>query len=267
MNQTPMQTQIDAANAYEALMVPALFARKAVEVADAAKLAAGERVLDVACGTGMLSREAAARVGAAGFVAGLDRNEGMLHVAKQLAPQIEWHCGIAESLPFPDQSFDAVVSQFGLMFFQDRAGAIREVLRVLRPSGRFAIAVWNSLANIPAYAIETRLLEQMAGSKAAEAVSAPFVLGNRDDLLKLFKDAGAPPTEITTTRSQAMFPSVKVMLEADLRGWLPMAGVVLSEETIKRILEAAERDLAKYVAADGTVSFECSALIVTGKKG
>lgn len=266
MNQIPLQAQINAANAYEALMVPALFARKSVEVADAANLTSGQRVLDVACGTGILSREAATRVGAAGSVAGLDRNAGMLHVAKQLAPQIEWHCGAAESLPFPDRSFDAVVSQFGLMFFQDRAGAIREMLRVLRPSGRFAIAVWNSLTNIPAYAIETKLLERMADSKAVEALSAPFALGNRDDLLMLFKDAGATPIEITTARSQATFPSVQVMLEADLRGWLPMAGVVLSEETIVRILKAGERDLAPYVAADGTVSFECSALIATGKK-
>jgi SAM-dependent methyltransferase len=266
MNPLPLQAQIDAANAYEALMVPALFRRKASDVADAAKIAAGQRVLDVACGTGILSREAASRVGPGGFVAGLDRNAGMLHVAKQLAPQIEWHCGGAESLPFPDQSFDIVVSQFGLMFFQDRAEAIREVLRVLKPSGRFAIAVWNSLENIPAYAIEAKLLEQMAGPEAADAVSAPFVLGNQDKLITLFKGGGVPLVEITTARSPATFPNVRAMFEADLRGWLPMVGVVLSDETIERIIAAAERNLAPFVTANGTISFECSALIVTGAK-
>jgi SAM-dependent methyltransferase len=266
MNPLPLQVQIDVANAYEALMVPALFGRKALEVADAANIAPGQRVLDVACGTGILSREAMSRVGLSGFVAGLDRNAGMLHVAKQLAPEIEWHRGDAESLPFPDQSFDVVVSQFGLMFFQDRTEAIREVLRVLKPSGRFAIAVWNSLANIPAYATEVRLLEQMAGAEAADAVSAPFVLGNHDDLHAVFKQAGAPPVEITTARSPAIFPSVRTMFEADLRGWLPMMGVVLSEETIERILAAAERELAPLVNGDGTIAFECSALIVTGAK-
>ena len=264
MNQIPLQAQIDAANAYEALMVPALFGRKASEVADAAQITEGQRVLDVACGTGVLSREAASRVGPTGSVAGLDRNAGMLHVAKQLAPEIEWHSGIAESLPFPDQSFDAVVSQFGLMFFQDRRQAIREVLRVLKSTGRFAIAVWNSLANIPAYALEVRLLERMAGRNAAEAVSAPFVLGNRDELKSLFEDAGAPPVEITIAHGGATFPSVNVMLEADLRGWLPMMGIVLTEEVIEQILEAAQHELASYVTPDGAISFECSALIVTG---
>jgi SAM-dependent methyltransferase len=247
-------------------MVPALFGRKASEVTDAAQITEGQRVLDVACGTGVLSREAASRVGPTGFVAGLDRNAGMLHVAKQLAPEIEWHCGSAESLPFPDQSFDAVVSQFGLMFFQDRPQAIREMVRVLKSTGRFAIAVWNSLATIPAYATEARLLEQMAGRNAANAVSAPFILGNRDELLSLFKDAGAPRVEITTARSPATFPSVKVMLEADLRGWLPMMGIVIGEQVIEQILEAAHQELAPYVTPDGTISFECSALIVTGVK-
>lgn len=266
MNEASLQAQIDAANAYESLMVPALFGRRALDVADAARIASGQRVLDVACGTGVLTREAASRVGPAGFVAGLDRNAGMLHVANQLAPDIEWHCGVAESLPFPDQSFDVVVSQFGLMFFQNRPAAIAEVLRVLRPSGRFAIAVWDSLENIPAYATEAKLLAQMAGPNAAHAMSAPFALGDRNELKTLFKAAGAPPIEITTVRGPATFPSVRVMMESDLRGWLPLVGVVLSEDAITQILEAAERDLKPYVTADGSVSFECSALIVAGTK-
>jgi hypothetical protein len=152
------------------------------------------------------------------------------------------------------------------MFFQDRPQAIREMVRVLKSTGRFAIAVWNSLATIPAYATEARLLEQMAGRNAANAVSAPFILGNRDELLSLFKDAGAPRVEITTARSPATFPSVKVMLEADLRGWLPMMGIVIGEQVIEQILEAAHQELAPYVTPDGTISFECSALIVTGVK-
>lgn len=174
MSGPTLQEQIDAANAYEALMVPALFGQWATKVADAAHIRPGQRVLDVACGTGVLGRELASRVGRAGIVAGLDPSPGMLEVAKQLAPAVEWRQGIAESLPFPDESFDAVVSQFGLMFFSDRRKALAEALRVLVPSGRLAVAVWDSLDNITAYAAEVALLERFAGQPAADALRAPF---------------------------------------------------------------------------------------------
>src|SRR5262245_6199314 len=105
-------------------------------LADAVRIRPGERVLDVACGTGVLARQAASRVGSEGSVAGVDPSPGMLAVAKRLAPAIAWRQGTAEALPFEDGSFDAVVSQFGMMFFADRGRAIREMLRVLIPGGR-----------------------------------------------------------------------------------------------------------------------------------
>jgi len=261
-----LQDQIDAAKAYEALMVPALFGQWASKVADAAQIRQGQRVLDVACGTGILAREAVSRTGPSGFVAGVDPSPGMLEVAKQLAPAVEWRQGVAESLPFPDQSFDAVVSQFGLMFFSDRREALRQALRVLIPEGNLAVAVWDALDNIPAYAAEVALLERLAGRQAADALRAPFVLGDRQDLVSLFADAGVASVEVTTDQGRAQFPSAGVMVEADLRGWLPVMGVVLSEEQIARVLEQAERVLRPYVTADGTAVFDTSVHIVTGKK-
>src|SRR5262245_30404570 len=120
MSLPALQAQIDAARAYEALFVPALFGQWAPKLADAAQIQPGQRVLDVACGTGIVAREVSARIGSGGRVVGVDPSPGMLAVARQLAPNIEWREGVAESLPFPDQSFDTVVSQFGLMFFTDR---------------------------------------------------------------------------------------------------------------------------------------------------
>lgn len=265
VDSTP-QAEVDAANAYEALMVPALFGPWAAKVADAAQIELGQRVLDVACGTGILAREAASRTGPTGFVAGLDSSPGMLEVAKQLAPAVEWRQGVAESLPFPDQSFDAIVSQFGLMFFRDRRDALLEALRVLRPEGCLAVAVWDSLDKIPAYAAEVELLERLGGRRAADALRAPFVLGDRHNLVTLFAEAGVASVEVTTDKGQARFPSVRTMVEADLRGWLPVMGVVLLEEQIARILEQAERVLRPYVTTDGTATFDTSAHIVTGTK-
>lgn len=84
-------------------------------------------------------------------------------------------------------TFNRVISQFGLMFFRDRHKALRETMRVLTPDGRMAIAVWDSLDNSEAYSIEVALLERLAGRQAAEALRAPFVLGNRAELARLFQ--------------------------------------------------------------------------------
>lgn len=262
MSEPTLQAQIDAANAYEALFVPALFGQWAPKVADAAQMQPGQRVLDVACGTGILAREIAPRIGSTGRVTGIDPSPGMVAVAKQLAPAVDWREGVAESLPFPDQSFDAVVSQFGLMFFTDR----RQALRVLTPGGRLAVAVWDSLDNIPAYASEVALLERTAGRQAADALRAPFVLGNRKDLATLFSEAGVASAEITTHRGTAQFPSIRTMVEADLRGWLPVMGVILSEDQIGRILQEAEQALSSYTTAYGQATFHLSAHLVTAKK-
>jgi SAM-dependent methyltransferase len=266
MSEPTLQAQIAAANAYEGLFVPALFGQWAQKVADAAQIQPGQRVLDVGCGTGILAREVALRVGSSGRVAGIDPNPGMLTVAKQLAPAVEWREGVAETLPFPEQSFDAVVSQFGLMFFTDRRQAVREMLRVLAPRGRLVVAVWDCLDNLPAYASEVALLEQTAGQPAAAALRAPFVLGNRKELAALFWEAGVAKTEITTHHGTARFPSIRTMVEADLRGWLPVMGVILAEDQIGRILQKAEQALSSYATVDGQVTFQLSAHLVTAKK-
>lgn len=265
MSEPTIQARIDAANAYEALFVPALFGPWAPKVMAAAEIQPGERVLDVASGTGVLAREAASRTAPGGSVTGLDANPGMLEVARLLAPEVEWRQGLAESLPFADGSFDAVVSQFGLMFFTDRRQAIREMLRVLAPGGRVAVAVWDSLDSMPAYVAEVALLERIAGREAADALRAPFVLGDRDGLASLFADARATSVKIATHQGTARFPSVRVMVEADLRGWLPVMGIHLPKDQIARILEEAEDVLGPWRLSDGAAEFVTSAHIVTGR--
>jgi len=266
MNDSALQAQIEAATAYQALFVPALFQEWAPWVVAAANIQPGQRVLDVACGTGVLARTAASCVGAGGAVAGLDANPGMLVVAAQLAPDIDWKEGLAEALPYPDQSFDAVVSQFGLMFFSDQQQALREMLRVLVPGGRLAVAVWDSLEHIPAYAAEVALLARVAGQDAADALRAPFVLGATQVLEALCSAAGIASPSITTHRGTARFPSIRAMVEADLRGWLPVMGVTLDEEVIARILAEAEQALGRHVTAEGEVVFASPAHIVRAVK-
>ena len=266
MSDSDLQAQVAAAKAYEEFFVPALFGEWATRVAAVAQIQTGDHVLDVACGTGVLAREAMSRVGPSGFVAGLDASPGMLAVAAPLAPRIEWRQGTAEVLPYPDQRFDAVVSQFGLMFFADRRQALYEMHRVLKRGGHLAVAVWASLDRAPAYAAEVALVERLAGTRAADALRAPFVLGDPKELAHLVASASVMEATITTQPGVARFPSIRFMVEADLRGWLPLMGIVLTEDQIHRILQEAEHVLAAHVIAAGTMSFELAAHMVIGTK-
>jgi SAM-dependent methyltransferase len=266
MNHPGLATQIDAATNYDEAVVPALMSEWAPRVAAAASIRPGDRVLDVACGTGVLSRVVAEAVGPAGSVTGLDVDPGMLTIAARAAPGIAWHRGVAEDLPFADATFDAVVSQFGLMFFQDRSGALREMWRVLRPGGRMAVAVWASLEETPAYAVEVELVERMAGPAAANVLRSPFVLGDRAVLESTFAGAGIPLSSLTTHAGTGQFPSIRAMVDTDLSGWLPITGVQLDRQMVERILTEAESVFQSYLTPDGTVRFASPAHIAVATR-
>jgi SAM-dependent methyltransferase len=256
--------QVEAAQAYEALFVPALFGAWAERTVRAARVERGERVLDVACGTGVVAREALTRVGTAGFVAGLDANAGMVAVARRLSPDIEFSVGDAAALPFPNGAFGAVLCQFGWMFFQDRTAALREAKRVLKPRGRFAFVVWDAIETAPVFAALAKSLDRFIGSNAAGALHAPFVLGDRERLQAIVADAGLSAA-IETVRGKASFPSVSVLVEAEMRGWLPVMGVEPTDEQVARVLEDMATEARDHVQPDGTVAFEMSAHIVFGE--
>jgi ubiquinone/menaquinone biosynthesis C-methylase UbiE len=138
-----------APEAYQRYGVPALGTAKAHDLVALEALQAGERVLDIACGTGVVTRHAAHAVGTTGQVTGLDINEGMLQVARTVAPPagapITWRQASVMALPFPEASFDVVLCQWGLEFFPDRAQGVREMARVLVPGGRVGLRVWRAL--------------------------------------------------------------------------------------------------------------------------
>lgn len=260
-----LDPDVEAAWAYERLHVNAVIRQWAEPVLDAADVATGNSVLDVACGTGVVAREALGRVGPTGSVTGLDIGRGMLAVAQSIEPGLTWIEGDAGQLPFDDDEFDAVVSQFGLMFFPDRVQAICEMLRCARPGARVSVAVWEALDRSESYPISVDLLNRRAGPAAADALRAPFVLGDTGELRGLFADAGASTVSIRTQHGTARFPSVRSMVEADLRGWLPVMGVFLEDDLIDVILTEAEDALSDYVTVNGQMVFDAPAHIVTAQ--
>lgn len=255
------QVNRSAADVYAEFFVPALFAEWAPRVAAAAEVCGGDRVLDVACGTGVLARDCAGRGGA---ITGLDRNAGMLAVARRTAG-IDWREGMAEDLPFADGTFDTVVSQFGLMFFDDRAMALAEMWRVLTPGGRLAVAVWGSLEETPGYTAMTNLLAKLFGEETADAIRAPYCLGDREALAALFEGAGIPDARIETQDGTARFPSIADWIHTDIKGWT--LADAIDDTQYATLRDAAETELREFVRPDGTVRFRHPAHIVTAAKG
>jgi ubiquinone/menaquinone biosynthesis C-methylase UbiE len=176
---------------YEEAAVPTLFGPWAEFVVRAAQPRPGERVLDAACGTGIVARLAAPLVGDEGGVVGVDMNPAMLDVARAVSERealdITWREARLEELPFPDGSFDVVTCQHGLQFVEQRERALGELTRVLANGGRIAISVWRSLEHHPFYAAVNEMLERHIG---IPALTGPFSFGDADELYASLANAG-----------------------------------------------------------------------------
>jgi SAM-dependent methyltransferase len=214
----------------------------------------------------VLARALVARVGPDGAVTGLDINEGMLTVARRKEPRVEWREGAAEALPFADATFDAVVSQFGLMFFEDRPAALREMMRVLRPGGRLAVAVCDSLERSPGYAALAGLLQRLFGERVADAFRAPFALGDRDRLLALCAEAGIGGAKVERHRGTVRFASIEAMISTE-RACVMTLGGLLDEAQFQRLLAESRKALQAFAGPEGKVAFDMPALILTAVRG
>jgi SAM-dependent methyltransferase len=185
-------------------------------------------------------------------------------VARRVAPEIDWRGGLAEALPFEKASFDAVVSQFGLMFFDDRVQALREMWRVLRPGGHVAVAVWDAIKASPGYAAMADLLGRLFGTEIAGALRTPYALGDRSALAALFADSGITEMRVETLDGTARFPSLEAWLHTDLKGWT-LAGAI-DEDQYMTLLTEARTELAPFVRSDGSVAFSSPAHIVSARR-
>jgi SAM-dependent methyltransferase len=238
------QVGANAAEVYQQQMVPAIFAPWAPHLLDAAAVQLGEHALDVACGTGVVARLAAARVGSRGRVVGLDINPAMLAVARALpavggAP-VAWLEADAVALPLPDAAFDVALCQQGLQQLRDRPAALRELLRVLRDGGRLAVSVWSRIEHSPGYAALVGALERHVGVEAAANRRAPFALGDANELRSLLTRSGFQVVAARTMATVTRFPSPEAFVAAQLAGTpLVTAGAVTAE--VQRAIEGDVR--------------------------
>lgn len=258
------QLSLAAAEAYESKFVPALFAEWAPLVADAAGLTPGQTVLDVACGTGVAAREAAIRVGASGRVVAVDVNEAMLTVARRLSSDIDWQTADACRLPFPDSSFDAVLCQAALMFFPDRAGAVREMGRVVKDGGAVTVQVWASLDSQPAYGRFVEVAVGHVGPAAADLLGSYWVMGDLDRLRALFAEAGLTVTATKTHVGTARFGSLQELVRIEVES-TPLVDRI-TDEIYGLILADACEALAQFETPDGKAEVPIVGHVLTGRR-
>jgi SAM-dependent methyltransferase len=266
MDQDVPEDLVEAGRGYESLFVPALFEAWTKHLVKGAEIQEGSHVLDVACGTGVLARSALARVGANGRVVGADPAPGMLAAAKEIEPAIDWLLCSAEALDVDDEMFDSVVSQFGMMFFEDRQKSAEEMFRALKPGGSLAIAVWRSVDHNPAYADIISVLEEHVGTAAADALRLPYSLGNSDEVTAVLEGSGFAEISVEAKTETAKFPSSRQMVEAELRGWLPLFDILLTEKKINEVLIESDKTLGKYAGPSGEAVFPTSAHVFTARK-
>ena len=140
-------------------------------------------------------------MGAAGHVTGVDINEAMLIVARRIEPSIEWRRADVARLPFPDNTYDAVLCSFALMFFPDPIEALREMARVTKPDGTVAVQVPDTLQSCVGYPEFVDVAARHAGPEAVPLLTSYLILGDLDHLSGLFDDAG-PRVTVTRTRTR-----------------------------------------------------------------
>ena len=242
MNQS--QPVPNPAQVYEDYFVPAQFRPWTDALLERAQPQPEERVLDVACATGTVARIIGQRLNGQVELTALDPSPAMLEVGRATAERegvaITWSQGKAEELPFPDASFDLVVIQQGLQYFQDKVAGLREIHRVLVPGGRVVSATWTEIENNPFNLAFAEVMEQHAGTPA---MSTPFTLGNQELLRSLFVDAEFDEIRIDIVDRENRFPSPDRFIT------LGIAGASAAVPALQTMTEAERSALTEAMRA------------------
>jgi ubiquinone/menaquinone biosynthesis C-methylase UbiE len=266
------QVRGTAPELYNRYLVPAMTSMWALDLAHRAPVRRGDRVLDAACGTGVVARLTAPIVGVTGAVAALDINPGMLAVARALPPvdgaTIDWQEGSVLELPFPADAFDVVMCQLGLQFFPDRETALHEFRRVLVPGGRIALNVFGPIEHNPATHALAEALDRYVRPGASATKRGEHALSDTEALNALVSDAGFSDVAITTLVKTVRFSSAQEYVRIQLSA-TPLAGLVTNsdQDELTRMVTVLSREvdasLADYHEEQG-LAFPQEVHVVTG---
>lgn len=236
-----------------------MFAEWAEVLVAEANVAPGQKILDVACGTGIVARRAAEIAGAPS-VTGVDINAAMLTVAARVRPDITWLPGDAAALPFPDAEFDTVLCQMALMFFPDPLAAVREMRRVASDGGTVAAVVPAQLEDQPAYGPFAELVGRHAGADAVALLDTYWACGDPAWMRRLFQEAGLSLTSLRTHTGTARYASADDFVAVEVESTPLMDR--MSPEQYARLREGARDILRPFTGHDGAVAVPLQGLLV-----
>jgi ubiquinone/menaquinone biosynthesis C-methylase UbiE len=241
MSEAPLFVATTFTEIYERVLVGPLFRPFAEQLVARLALRPGDRLIDVAAGTGIVARIARERLGPEARIVGVDVAPAMLAVARAVDPTIDWRAGNAASLPVAAaEQFTVLTCHQGLQFMPDKAAAIREMRRALAPGGRVGIATWRSLQELP------RMLElnAIAERHVGQVVDSRHSFGDANALQRLLSDGGFSDISVETVTHDVQFA------EGALFARLNAMAVIGMSDKGKPMSEAERGELAGLVAAE-----------------
>ena len=238
------QLNLDAAELYEAIPVPTILGPAARLLVEHASINSDSNVIDVGCGTGAATRYVANIVSSPGSVTGVDINAGMIEVAKSLPKGpgmlVDWYECSAFELPFEKNTFNVAISAQTIQFLDDRAKALSEMSRVLKPNGQLAISTWCSIEKNPYFDALVKAVSKYLGAETASGLEAAFTLTSSSEIKNLLAEAGLKSSTVEAFEVNLDLPPIEGFVARHISA-TPMAG------SFSAAPQSTQQDLAKEV--------------------
>lgn len=240
---------------------------------DMADIKIGDRVLDIAAGAGEQSISAAKKVGASGYVLATDISSNILEFAKQMAQQagvnnIETKVMDGEDITLENETFDAIISRVGLIYFPDQQKALKEMLRVLKPGGKVAAIVYSTPENNKFFSLPVSIIRNRAKlPPPLPGQPGPFSLGAEGTIEKAFSQAGFINVQSERMNSPLLLPSAKecVLFEKESFGALHQMMSSLSDPEKDAVWLEIESELQRFETENGFIG-PCEMVVAVGEK-
>ena len=264
------QLEATGAGAYEKYLVAKLFTSLADDTLAHVGLKPTDRLLDAACGTGIVARRAAPIIGQQGTIFGYDLNDSMLQAAiltsADLDTYIEWKQGNLVDMPYADESFDVIVCQQALQFLPSPVDALREMRRVLDQNGRIALSVWRSINFHVGYKVFSELLDQYVGQNTGMMMRSPFPNWTIEHLRGLMEEAGFQDIHININIRNVRYDSPAAFLREEEES-SPLAATIsaINAEIRTAFVSDIASQLSDYADDDGLI-FPLEAYLVTARR-